>query len=241
MADDDSRVRGLARRCRLLTALLVASMVINAAGAGYAVYRLAKRNAPKPDHYTAHRDHLFGTLPAPEGSIMMLGASLNDWAEWHEILGDARVINRGIRGSTSGQVLERLQNVIVGSPAKIALMVGLNDLDQGGVIDTVIDNHRVLLGWLGENRPGTELILQSILPVNPSFYTGPATNESIASLNRQLESLCRDFSTCQYLDVGALLVDERGRLDARYTYDGVHLNGDGYQVWKNALAPLLAD
>ena len=40
-----------------------------------------------------------------------------------------------------------------------------------------------------------------------------------------------------YLDVYAALVDSNGDLNAAYTDDGLHLLGEGYQVWKEAIRP----
>ena len=38
-------------------------------------------------------------------------------------------------------------------------------------------------------------------------------------------------------DVYAALVDSNGDLNAAYTDDGLHLLGEGYQVWKEAIRP----
>jgi lysophospholipase L1-like esterase len=57
-------------------------------------------------------------------------------------------------------------------------------------------------------------------------------------LNRGIKTLC-EKSGARYVDLHALMADAHGDLDARYTIDGVHLNGSGYQVWRAALLPLL--
>ena len=38
-----------------------------------------------------------------------------------------------------------------------------------------------------------------------------------------------------YLDVWGALADHEGRLDKRYTNDGLHLTGEGYVVWRDAI------
>lgn len=34
---------------------------------------------------------------------------------------------------------------------------------------------------------------------------------------------------------GGALADHEGRLDKRYTNDGLHLTGEGYVVWRDAI------
>ena len=40
-----------------------------------------------------------------------------------------------------------------------------------------------------------------------------------------------------YVDVYSALVDEKGMLDKQYTNDGLHLMGEGYIVWRDAVLP----
>jgi lysophospholipase L1-like esterase len=37
------------------------------------------------------------------------------------------------------------------------------------------------------------------------------------------------------------LSDSSGQLDARYTTDGIHLNGQGYLQWLKAITPSVMD
>ena len=53
-------------------------------------------------------------------------------------------------------------------------------------------------------------------------------------LNKRLEALC-DEKEVTYLDVWGALADHEGRLDKRYTNDGLHLTGEGYVVWRDAI------
>jgi lysophospholipase L1-like esterase len=41
--------------------------------------------------------------------------------------------------------------------------------------------------------------------------------------------------------VASLLLNADGRPKDVYVLDGLHLNDDGYRLWNQALAPLLAD
>jgi lysophospholipase L1-like esterase len=38
-----------------------------------------------------------------------------------------------------------------------------------------------------------------------------------------------------YLDLASLFSDKDGKLDKNYSIDGLHINGAGYQKWKDAI------
>src|ERR1035437_634694 len=72
----------------------------------------------------------FAKMPGP-ADVVMLGDSITEWSDWRELLPNADVINRGIRGDTSDGVLERLPEVIRRNPRIVVLMIGVNDLYIG--------------------------------------------------------------------------------------------------------------
>ena len=58
------------------------------------------------------RTSLFQELEIPSKSIVFLGDSLTDRAEWAEFFPDKRIINRGVGGDTTEGVLNRLDEII---------------------------------------------------------------------------------------------------------------------------------
>src|SRR3954451_7586104 len=86
--------------------------------------------APGKSAYYEARAALFRELKGmPE--IVMLGDSLTEWGNWHELVPEFRVINRGIAGDTSSGVLDRLEEVIARRPKLVFLMIGTNDIGLG--------------------------------------------------------------------------------------------------------------
>ena len=53
-------------------------------------------------------------------------------------------------------------------------------------------------------------------------------------MNTEIARIAKDYAL-PYLDIYAELTDAGGNLSPRFTDDGIHLNGMGYQVWKNAI------
>lgn len=190
--------------------------------------------------YNEQRISLFRVLPASPDDIIFAGNSITDGCEWAELFGDARIKNRGISGDRSYWLLDRLDPIVAGQPAKLFLMIGVNDLSTGSTPDEVAANIGRLLDRFAAESPRTEIYVQSILPVNDRDIPGVSWDHwqhkaEIAETNRLIENLCQGRSNVRYIDLTPVLSDETGLLDKRYTNDGLHLTGAGYLAWKEAI------
>ncbi|PVY43730.1 family 20 glycosylhydrolase [Pontibacter virosus] len=187
--------------------------------------------------YYHQRASLFKNLPHTNGDIIFLGNSISDGGEWSELFADSRLKNRGISGDISAGVMHRIEEVAQRKPAKVFLLIGTNDLAQNISADSLLKNMSWIATYLKAKSPSTQLYVQSILPVNEQFnkfggHTSKA--ELIKKVNEQLrENAAKQAYT--YLDLHTPFSDHTGRLDARYTNDGLHLNGDGYTFWKHLI------
>lgn len=74
------------------------------------------------------RATLFEVLPTSKKDIIFLGNSITNGGEWAELLGNPHVKNRGISGDRADTMLDRLHVITKGKPAKIFLLIGINDL-----------------------------------------------------------------------------------------------------------------
>lgn len=74
------------------------------------------------------RATLFEVLPTSKKDIIFLGNSITNGGEWAELLDNPHVKNRGISGDRADTMLDRLHVITKGKPAKIFLLIGINDL-----------------------------------------------------------------------------------------------------------------
>lgn len=181
----------------------------------------------------------FRTIPVTKGDVVFIGNSITEGAEWHELFADGRIKNRGISGDISAGVLHRLPEVVKGRPAKIFLMIGTNDLPRGISEDSILKNIFLFAAFIKQESPATKLFVQSILPVSDYFKMfGGHTSKGIqiSYLNEQLKkgSIGRHYT---FIDLHKSFTDATGRLDKRYSNDGLHLTGDGYLLWKHIVYP----
>ncbi|HEV8515230.1 MAG TPA: hypothetical protein VGQ59_18235, partial [Cyclobacteriaceae bacterium] len=56
----------------------------------------------------------------------------------------------------------------------------------------------------------------------------------IIILNNGLTSICSKYHLV-YVNLFDLLKTKENKLDTAYTFDGIHLNGKGYLIWKKAI------
>jgi lysophospholipase L1-like esterase len=184
--------------------------------------------------YYWHKKSQFEKLPKSESDIIMLGDSITDEGEWTELLG-LNVKNRGISGDTTERILHRLDTVLQSKPKQIFLMIGINDLmNDGKSVTATLEQYKKILCELKEKTPNTKVFVQSVLPVNNKIYLYWQDNNNVLKLNFGLKNLTKEFNY-EYIDIFYLLLDSENQLDAQYTVDGLHLNGQAYLVWKAVL------
>lgn len=194
--------------------------------------------------YNFQRRSLFEKLPVRSGDIVFLGNSITDGCEWAELFGRRRVLNRGISGDRAEWLLDRLDPIVSGRPRKLFLMIGTNDLAAGRTPEAVAADVGRLLDRFAAESPRTRIYVQSVLPINdrdiPDASWGHWKKKAeIARTNRLLETLCEGRRNVRFVDLTPLLSDDTGLLDRRYTNDGLHLTGEGYLVWRDAVAPYI--
>lgn len=179
----------------------------------------------------------FQQLMPVKKAIVFWGDSITDWGDWAELLNFRKVINRGIAGDNTYGLRARLDEVLRHDPRKLFILIGTNDINKKIPVVNIVDNYKKIILEVQRRSPGTSIYVQSVFPINNQligrqYYSG--TNEQIQELNRALQSMAAELQV-KYVSVYGQLLDAREQLDARYTYDGLHLSGLGYQAWVNYL------
>lgn len=193
------------------------------------------------DEYWDQKTSLFELLPINDTDIVMLGNSITDGGLFNELFEMPNVKNRGIRSDVITGIEKRLSQVTSGHPAKIFLLIGINDVSHGHSVDELARRYARLVKKIREQSPSTELYLQSVMPINNSFgrYKGLTGKEStVKKFNERIRTIAAE-NGATYVDLWPYLADSNGRLRSDYTNDGLHLNGRGYRAWTNGIAPLV--
>ena len=218
--------------CTLLLFLLVIWRTLPHASA----QQVAWDSTIRPDIY-APRVALMKTFRHSKKDIVFLGNSIIFWAEWSEFLGNRHIRNRGIPGDTSYGVLDRLDEVTGGKPAKVFLMIGINDLARNVPPNVLLQNCERIVRRIKEESPGTKMYLQTLLPTNDSFNKLPNhcnKDDLIRMVNAGLVDLSK-AEQVTFIDLYSQFVDHAGKLKKELTWDGVHLTAEGYTKWAEIL------
>ena len=190
------------------------------------------RNTDTP--YYNDKKSLFEILPKTNRSIIFIGDSITDGCEWSELLQNPNIKNRGIGSDTTYGVLKRLDNIIQSEPEKVFLMIGINDLGRGESVSEITSNYDKILERLTKNVPNSEVFVQSVLPISKQKLNTQISNEKVRSLNKEIKQLSQKYNLI-YIDLYSLMISEDDQLISGLTNDGIHLNGSGYEIWRNAI------
>ncbi|HAI83629.1 MAG TPA: sialate O-acetylesterase [Chitinophagaceae bacterium] len=187
--------------------------------------------------YYEQKVTLFRQLPDTKNEIIFLGNSITDIGEWAEIWQNPKVKNRGISGDNTFGILARLDEVVSSQPSKLFIMIGINDIARNIPDSIIIRNYERIIAKVQQASPRTRIIVQSILPTNnkfTQFKNHQNKTEHILTVNAALQNICRK-ANLTFVNLYPQFVDADGKLDERYSNDGLHLNGYGYMLWKDIL------
>jgi lysophospholipase L1-like esterase len=185
----------------------------------------------------------FKKMPVLKGAIIFLGNSLTDAGRWNDIAPELPVLNRGISGDISFGVLARLDEIVRHKPAKVFLMIGVNDLKRNVPPAYIIANYQKIVQGIRAASPQTIIYLNSVLPVNEQKLIAPfraVKNQDIETLNKALLEISKKSRQVQYVDLHVLLADSQGNLRPEITPDGIHLEVAAYVDVVNYLKKLKA-
>ncbi len=189
------------------------------------------------ESHIIRRTSLFDTVPEVSNSIVFLGDSITEGANWAEMFENSRVLNRGIASDTTSGVLSRMSQIVDLAPDKLFIMIGINDLNYNIAETNIHSNFGKIFDEIDKRLPSTKVFLQSVLPVNENWIR-KKVNADIPPLNQFLQLQAKERKY-RYIDLHALFVDSSAYLDTQYSNDGIHLLGAGYQLWVRQVEELV--
>ena len=177
-----------------------------------------------------------------KGQTVFTGSSLMEMFPINKLLnehGDDTIIyNRGIGGFISDELLAVIDVCATDlMPSKVFINIGTNDLSWSTVpISQLMNNYDKIISAIEKAVPDVKIYLMAYYPVN---YEAAAeemkvclkirTNEKINAANAEVKKLAEKHGQ-RYIDINRNLKDDKGRLKAEYTIEGMHINEDGYRA-----------
>ena len=195
----------------------------------------------RPTNY-AQRVAQFRSYPNSEKDIIFLGNSIMDFTDWNELLQISEARNRGISGDITFGVLERLDEVTEGKPAKVFILIGINDISRNIPDSVILNNYKKMITQIKTQSPKTKIYFNTLFPVNNTFTARNHFNkdEHIAFVNQELKKICA-AEKIKMADIHDQFLDADKRFDKKYTYDGLHPTAEGYIKWAAILKPYVME
>lgn len=181
-----------------------------------------------------------------QARVVFFGDSITEgWSDqapdvWQEFFGDLQPLQLGIGGDQTQQLLWRLeQGELDGLQADVlVLLIGVNNIGYGGWSeqDTAAGVEAVLK-QLRLKRPDMTVLHLAILPAMAD--PGDSFRQKIATTNSYLSAL--KVEGVRFVDIGAAILEDDGRVSLTTTYDYLHPNREGYRRLAERLRPLILD
>ena len=168
-------------------------------------------------------------------------------ANWKANFFGWNAANFGWGGDRVQNILWRLENGELDgvNPKVIVLLAGTNNLggdpraNGDAKVAEVTDGIGAILKLMQAKAHQARIILMGITP-RKDRRGGTSMMPTINRINDRLATFA-DGQRVRFLNINGQLADADGKLIDGMTVDGLHLSAKGYQVWADALKPILTE
>src|SRR6478736_335096 len=201
--------------------------------------------------FELHEKFLARGKAGPIG-VLFLGDSITEgWAKaphiWERYYGQWQPANFGIGGDQTQHVIWRIENGELNglNPKVVVLMLGTNN-SGAWTAEQIAAADRKIVGMIRERLPEAKILLLAIFPRGPRKQRDgqPEPWEQrmavIRAANADLAKL-DDGKMVRFLDINAHFLGNDGTIPNIIMPDQLHPNAAGYQLWAEAMQPLLTE
>ncbi len=200
------------------------------------------------DHHfkVKHEEFLARRTAGPIG-VLFLGDSITEgWggggkAVWEKNYAPLDAANFGIGGDKTQHVLWRIDNGELDgiSPKLVVLLIGTNNI--GYPAEEILKADDKIVQEIHDKLPQSKLLILGIFPRADKRAGSPVLMQAkIKEVNKGLATL-DDGSKTRFLDVSNIFLDADGNIPKDIMKDQLHPTAKGYQIWADAMNPLLKE
>lgn len=214
--------------------------------------RYAAQRRTDPNSEEAHRQLLAKTKQGRvdvyfEGDSITRRWGATDYpkllAHWKKTFHGWNAANFAWGGDKTHHILWRLRNGELDGvdPKVVVLQAGTNNLPWRGAatdehVEDVVNGIDAITEEFGKRVPEASIVLTALFPRSQNQELEP----TIQQINERIEKLAA-AKDIRFLNINEQLVGEDGRLRKELAGDGLHLDEPGYQIWADALKPVLSE
>jgi lysophospholipase L1-like esterase len=186
---------------------------------------------------------------AKEGSVdvLFLGDSITaGWAGngkevWKQRYEPLKAANFGIGGDRTQHVLWRIENGELDGvkPKVIVLMIGTNNTRDDDADKIAEGVTRIVK--TAQAKTGAKVLLLGVFPRGENEEKAAAQRAKITRINEVIAKLDDGGKTVRYLDLKDKFQQPDGTISKDIMYDYLHLTPKGYEMWADAIDPVLKE
>ncbi len=174
----------------------------------------------------------------PDSAVLFVGSSsIRFWQTLRQDFPNLKIINRGFGGSQFEDVNHYFDQIVAPyKPKKIVLYVGENDIDAKQTAENVLEDFRTFVALRDKNLPNTPIVFITLKPSILRWQMWSEMNKA----NNLIKEEIKKHKRIQFADLAAKMIGADGKpLPFIYVADNLHLNANGYKIWKENLLPFL--
>jgi len=177
-------------------------------------------------------------VPPVKNAILFVGSS--SFAKWKDVADyfpGYIIVNRGFGGSTLLDVIRYAYDIIVPyQPKQVFIYAGDNDLAEGASVAEVVTRLKTLFQLIRINVPNATMDYISIKPSPSRENLMPKMKEA----NKQIEAFLKTQKNTGFINVFSPMLNADGQPKPEiFVEDRLHMNADGYAIWKKTILPYL--
>jgi len=177
-------------------------------------------------------------VPPVKNAILFVGSS--SFAKWKDVADyfpGYIIVNRGFGGSTLLDVIRYAYDIIVPyQPKQVFIYAGDNDLAEGASVAEVVTRFKTLFQLIRINVPNATMDYISIKPSPSRENLMPKMKEA----NKQIEAFLKTQKNTGFINVFSPMLNADGKPKPEiFVEDRLHMNADGYAIWKKTILPYL--
>lgn len=175
----------------------------------------------------------------PVHPILFVGSSsIRKWDNLQLDFGKYKVLNRGVGGAVINDIVFYLNDLVFAyEPRQIVLYVGENDVvNEANTADTIVDRTIRLYSLIRTKMPSVPLVYIAMKP-SPSREKFV---QKVIDANTKIKAYLAKEKNAAFVDVFPLMLTKEGKMRPElFVSDMLHMNTDGYAIWKKAVKPYL--
>jgi len=179
--------------------------------------------------------------PPPSGAIVGTGSSsMRFWSVGDRFASDLSpltVINRGFGGSVIHDVETFLEPLVLKhQPRAVLIYEGDNDVAEGVSVNDILASYDRVQSRLDQSLAPPRVYWLAVKPSLARWSLWPL----MQAVNEGLRERASQHPRITFVDVATPMLNEQGMpREEIFVADGLHMNAKGYDLWREALRPVL--